>query len=216
MNLHRNGTPAMNRLATPARMLLLSILAVACATNAPPGDAPLQPSVAIASDATLQLLPAGSVLRNLTLTQRIDASYSHPDDKQSMPRSFIVQIESAADEMRMVGLTPMGVQIFALTQRGAALDIEVPAFVSLPFDPRYMLADMQLALAPMAELNARLAGAQLQQAHDGGRVLVASDGTPRMRIDYDGTECASGGELHLQHLQRGYRIHITTIACDSL
>lgn len=206
-------------------ILLLCTVVVACSgmmEERPLSGAPRlsgDNDVQVASDALLRLLPARDVLHDVTLTQRVDASYaraaSSANDKAQQTHGFIVQIEAAGNDMRMVGLTPLGVQMFALVQQGTAVDIEVPAYVSLPFDPRFMLADMQLALAPLAVLGTRLSGATLQQTADGStRSLIASDGSERMRIRYRGAFCTMGSELDIEHLERHYRIHITTLSCD--
>jgi hypothetical protein len=170
-------------------------------------------SIAVASTVTLALLPAADVLHDVTLTQRIDASYSKAGEP-AQTRSFVVQIEADANDMRMVGLTPMGVQLFAVTLNGAELAVDVPPYLSLPFDPRFMLADMQLALADVASLNSHLVGAQMRVTSDGQRrELVAGDDV-RMRIDYRGKSCTEGSETHIEHIERHYQIHITTLSCD--
>jgi hypothetical protein len=180
-------------------------------------------TVLVATGVTLSLLPAASVLHDVTLTQRIDADYAPVavhDGAQTaataQSHSFIVQIEAGANEMRMVGLTPMGVQLFAVTLRGTELVVDVPAYLSLPFDPRYMLADMQLALADLTSLNAQLRGAQLRAYADGHqRELITSDGV-RMRITYRGGSCDKDSEMQVEHLERHYQIRITTLSCDAL
>lgn len=208
-------------------LLCLLVLLPACvhkpvidATSAKPQAAAAQ-AVSVAADVTMTLLPSHAVLRNVAVTQRIDAVYAPAEsalqDKTPRSHSFIVQLEAAGDDMRMVGLTPLGVQMFALVQHGTTIDVDVPTYVSLPFDPRFMLADMQLALAPLSALAEQLSGATLQQAADGStRSLIASDGGERMRIRYRGTFCRVGGELDIEHLERRYRIHITTLSCDVL
>jgi hypothetical protein len=191
--------------------LLLALLAACSGTGSRP---PADDAVMVAAGVEMQLLAAGSVISNALITQRIDASYRQPQGAVDS-RSFIVQIEAGADDMRMVGLTPMGVQIFALSQHGTALAADVPAYVSLPFDPRYMLADMQLSLADITAVNARLAGATLHVAADGShRELVTSDGRRVMRIDYRGALCDEGAQIRVIHHERHYEIAITTVSCE--
>jgi hypothetical protein len=172
-------------------------------------------AIRVASDVALTLLPAKDVLRDVTLTQRIDASYSKAG-QSAQTRSFVVQIEAGANDMRMVGLTPMGVQLFAVTLNGTELAVDVPPYLSLPFDPRFMLADMQLALADIGSLNLHLFGAQMRTTSDEHRRELVAGNDVRMRIDYRGTACAEGSQTHIEHIERHYRIHITTLSCDPL
>lgn len=205
--------------------LLLPLLLLGCAGIEKRGDAVKSDDhIAVASGVELRLLPAADVLKNVVIMQRIDASYQPTKalitQNQSPPpstdqRSFIVQIEAGADVLQMVGLTPMAVQMFALSQQGTQLDVDVPPYVSLPFDPRYMLADMQLSLADITKLNAQLAGAQLRAAADGSwRELVTADGKILVRIDYRGAFCSEGSEVRLAHGERHYEIRITTLSCE--
>jgi len=207
--------------------LLFSLLITGCASTTKMPDDSHRVSdgrVAVANGVEFALLPVAQVLRTVVITQRIDASYhgATPNNgatakNAGSDHSFIVQIEAGADDMQMVGLTPLGVQIFALSQRGAELAVDVPPYVSLPFDPRYMLADMQLSHADVALINSRLTGAQLHATKDGRtRELVAADGRQLMRIDYRGDFCADGSEIHLVHVERNYEIRITTLSCERL
>src|SRR3546814_8566941 len=99
-------------------------------------------------------------------------------------RSLRVEVEISPEGLVMVGVSHIGVPLFSLELDGQGLRTTALSAEALPFDPRYILSDFQLAHWPfelvsknLARQGYRLVGgteASARYVYDAARKLVAS------------------------------------------
>jgi hypothetical protein len=184
----------------PAAILVLAFALAGCAGASAPADSD-QPVI-------YPVLSPDSLGRSLVLSQIVTGEYG--EERHTLR----VEIEVTRDRLVVVGLTPLGVPLFSFEQKAGSPTIdmtEVPDQV--PFDPRHMLSDLQLAYWPTVALTAALArkGLKLEDGReDGFRRVVDRDGRLLVDILYvdPGTDRY---EIVIQHFDHPYRLRIRTI-----
>lgn len=161
----------MMRVALPAILILLAMNLTGCAGPR---------SATIGTDpepVALDLVPAGFG-GSVVMDQMVTGSF------QGQSRSMRVRVEISPERLSMIGLNHVGVPLFTLTHDGAHLDAtmtgdnRLPVGDGLPVDPRYVLADFQLAFWPVEALRPALAprGLVLEVGPDGARRLFDQGG----------------------------------------
>jgi hypothetical protein len=184
-----------------ARPLIPALLAIAsCAQLAPPPERTgplLEPPLA---PATLG--------RDLALSEVVTGEYGNRS------YSMRVELEVTPERLVVVGISHLGVPLFTLEQTAADLTVQSNAHGPLPFDPAYMLSDLQLVHWPAGVLADALAAQGLRledRPGDGLRRVVDQRGQSLTEIVYP----APGVELAVttvRHLDHPYRLQIETIA----
>lgn len=85
----------------------------------------------------------GSFPGDVMLRQYVSAEWG--DGEQ---RGFDAAFQKSGDQLVVLGLSPMGSVGFAITQRGAAVELRDTAHAELPLPPRFILLDAQRAFYP--------------------------------------------------------------------
>jgi len=181
----------------PLIPILLALAACARASSAPERTGPLPETP----------LPPASFGRELVLSEVVTGDYG--DRSQSMR----VELEITPERLVVVGLTHLGVPLFTLEQTAAGLSVRSSAPGPLPFDPRYMLSDLQLVHWPADVLADRLArdGLRLEdRPADHLRRVVDQSGRPLVKIVYPAPG-ARPSVITVSHRDRSYRLQIETI-----
>jgi len=99
-----------------------------------------------------QLLPPSSLGRSVGVLQIVRGAYGEQD------LAFQCVVEVNAQQLTMIGLSAQGQRLFSLRYDGEKLDVESSALAPPGLDPRRVLADLQLALWPLASLQQSFAG----------------------------------------------------------
>ncbi len=116
-----------------------------------------------------------------------------------------VELEVTAERLVVVGLSLAGVPLFTLEQTAAGVSVESAAGDRLPFDPVYMLSDLQLAHWPAEVLAMALAARGLELTEQpGARRVLDRTGRPLVEIAY-------GEATTLRHLDHPYRLRIEAL-----
>ena len=173
------------------RALLLLALA-GCATPPPAAD-PAGPLLAAP-------LPPASLGRELAQSELVAGDHGE--------RSFTmrVELEVAADRLVVVGLSLAGMALFTIEQTAAGLSVDNSVGDRLPFDPAYMLSDLQLVHWPAGVVAQALAARGLRlEEQPGQRRVTDREGRPLVEIAY-------GDATTLRHLDHPYHLRIETIA----
>jgi hypothetical protein len=156
------------RVALLTFALLLSSLLAAC-HNAPPA-APAAAAAGTAVPAHAPLAPPGAV-GTRSAAQVIHAAYG--------ARSVVLRtaIEVTDGRLEVVGVTANGMRVFTARYDGKTIDAQKSPFVPDKLDPERVLADMQLALWPLAAVQAafRERGLQVSEPFPGMRRLQRGD-----------------------------------------
>ncbi|MCX4247042.1 DUF3261 domain-containing protein [Paraliomyxa miuraensis] len=140
---------------------LVVLLAVGCRPKAPPGSYPGE------------LVEPSSVARDFMLRQRAEGSYGEREV------AFEAVVQKQGDTLMVLTLTPYGSRAFLVEQKGQEVRVEKFIPRDLPFDPRFILLDVQRVF--------------LKGLPDGPR----DDGWHRQRIDDEIVrERWEGGRLH--------------------
>jgi len=84
--------------------------------------------------------PPGELGPDVTYRQRLSA------ETRGGPMDFEVVVQKAGDTLVVLGLTPMGTRAFAITLEGDELDFETFVDQPMPFDPRWVMLDVQRSL----------------------------------------------------------------------
>lgn len=152
-------------------------------------------------------LPVESLGGPLSLSQVVTTRY------QGERHSLRVETEIAENGLVMVGLSHIGVPLFEMTLKGEAVETRSLGQELLPFDPRYILSDFQLAYWPFDQVAAALsrAGYALKRGeanderlvYDGKKTLVAR--VYHLRRD------ERAGVMMIEHHDLPYQIEIETL-----
>lgn len=171
-----------------ARSISLVLIAAAalggCGARQPPPNPPKRE----------QLRPPTALRYDFMWRQRVTASW--PDGQ----RSFEAVLQKRDGELSMLGMSAMGLPGFVLTLHAdGALDVQNRTGQRLPFEPSYILADVERVffpwLEPVApgfsgEQEGELSGQTVRERYANGRLLwrefrrSASKDGAKVRIDY--------------------------------
>lgn len=172
------------------RSALIVALVLGCATTTPSDPA------RVAVDYPGPLLPAESIGPDFQWQQRVTA---HWHDKK---RGFDAVLSKSEEELILVGLGPMKIPGFFTRLKDGEVTFENRAPEELPFDPRYMILDVQRVYYPWIPGEPPMNGERHHRAHgervyerwrDGRlqeRRFVREDGRPagELAIRYEGWE----------------------------
>lgn len=173
----------------------LPLTLIACATSlrrdAEPAPAPpaLAPPAAISPRSAAQVIRAAYGAREATLRTAIEVD---------------------ADSVRVVGVSATGQRLFSARYDGRAISAERSAFVPADIAPERVLADMQLALWPLAAVQAaaRATDATVTEPFAGVRRLRRGDRLVA-EVHY-GSADPWNGRLWFVNLEFGYTLTIDT------
>ena len=178
--------------------------------------------IQIAKDATFDLLSPAALGQEVSLEQIVDARYG--DQKFS----FHCLLEVDAQQLVLVGMTPMNTRAFTLTLRGDQLTVEVAPGARLPAEPARILADLQLALWPELPTVHGLAVLLAGMDQYGRRMrLLQREGAVVIQVTYD-IEATSGAPLtgdpnqrwsrvlRFEHAEQNYDLTVRTVRAEKL
>jgi hypothetical protein len=179
-------------------ILMLALALAGCA------HAPAKPA---AGPLLVEPLAPASLGYSLTLSQVVASQY------EGSTHSLRVEVEVSPERLVMVGVSHLGVPLFSLELDSGGLRTTALSAEALPFDPRYILSDFQLAHWPFALVAQDLErqgyrlvrGLQAagRYVYDGERALVAS--VEHLR---DGKQA---GYMVIQHYDLPYKLLIHTL-----
>lgn len=144
---------------------------------------------------------------SLSLSQVVTSDYD--GDSQS----HRIEAEVKPDRLVMVGLSHLGVLLFTLELEAGDLAVTSLSAESLPFDPRHILSDFQLAYWPTEVLARELAlgGYRLgDRPEDSERYVYGPAGRRLVAIEYPSSSDPDG-ILVIQHFDLPYKLRIRTI-----
>lgn len=194
------------------RFALLALLITACGapppTEAPPPDAG-------------PMLPADAWPTAVLLRQRVSATWT------GGTRGFDVALQRRGDALLLIGLAPFGPPGFVIRHGPGGVEVENNTGEALPFDPRYMLADVQKAFYPWLPpppagegvVRGEVLGLVVEARYTDGRLAERRFAGPgrAIRVRY-GAESIDGyaREVELTHERLGYTLRIETVAVQPL
>jgi hypothetical protein len=125
-----------HRLAAVAALAALIIaIAPGCAREA-------RPATPTADPAPLVLLPVDALEADLSLRQHVTARYGERED------GFDAVLQKRQGELMLVGLGPMSTVAFTLALTADGLDFDNRTGREVPFQPEYIVADVQRVFYP--------------------------------------------------------------------
>ena len=202
------------RRALPA-LFGLWLAACAHASPQPAGSRPPVPPAA--------LLPASALDFDFQWRQRVSARWP------SGTQSFDAVLQKRDRELILVGLSPLGLPGFVLRLReSGVLDVENRTGKSLPFEPAYVLADVQRVFFPWlaapavgwsGEQSGQRGDALVRERYESGRLVTRSfqrqtpGGLERVTVRYTQQPSAADApaSAELQNELLGYSLHIDTL-----
>lgn len=119
------------------------LVALGCRTNStstPPADANVNASK-VGYPGELQ--PAATMGPDIQWEQRVTAQWG-----QGSRRGFDAVLSKVGDELLLVGLSPMKTPGFVLRWAGGTLELDNRSPETLPFEPRYIMLDVQRVFFP--------------------------------------------------------------------
>lgn len=179
-------------------LLLLGLVLTGCAVSSPPKSAN--------PDRFLTLTPA-SLGRNLALSQLVTGTHGGDTYRARY------EVEVVGDRLAIVGLSPIGLTLFTLVQRGEEVSVDSRLAEVQRFDPRYTLFDLYLTYWPESTLKPALEmiGMTLETA-DGSRERTVRDDQGRRVATVVYPEGGSpAGAIVIEHFDRPYRLEIRPI-----
>jgi len=127
--------------------------------------------------------------------------------------SLRVETEFAPGRMVMVGVSHLGAPLFELVLENGTLQSRTLGATTLPFDPRFILSDVQLAYWPFDKVRAALrkGGYELRQSDDRTERLIY-DPYEKLIVRILFTQQGDGGaDLRIQHFDLPYELQIETL-----
>ncbi len=170
--------------------------------------------IAIAKDATFDLMSPASLKQSISLEQIVEAKYGDKSYK------FHCLLEVDEKHLVLVGMTPFNTRAFTLTLTVEAFTIDMAPGAQLPAEPSRILADLQLALWPESKVHGldsvwhqsvRGTGVREFRRHGVGVIFIGYD------MDVTGPhEEPWGGRLVFQHIEQNYTLDVRTIRAEKL
>jgi hypothetical protein len=175
-----------------------TLFLIACASSllACAGSAANPPNDARAHVEPAPLLPPSAFPHDVQWRQRVTANW--PTGKHS----FDAVLQKRSGELILVGLSPLGMPGFVLRLReDRSIDVENHTGKDLPFEPSYVLADVERVFFPWlpedaahadGERHGLVAGTQVSERFVAGRLAarsferVTAGGSESVRIEYSG------------------------------
>ena len=171
--------------------------------------------VNIAQNLKFSLLPPESFGQSLSVLQSIELQY------KGETQQLLAQLEITPKKMTFVGLSPMGNRLFTVLWTGQNFSDEhllknIKDEWPFPFEPKRILADVQLALWPNIPTQH---GIKIRETAFPkiSREILRSDlkEYPIMRITYE-TRPFWQGLIVIEHLERNYQLSIETLQINRL
>ena len=190
---------------------VIFLVMTACTQNVVP---PVK-QVNIASNLEFSLLPPESFGQSLSVLQSLELQY------KGKTKQLLAQLEITPKKITFVGLSPMGNRLFTVLWAGQNFSDEhllknIRDEWPLPFEPKRILADVQLALWPNipTQNGIKIRETALPKMI---REILRSDlkEYPIMRITYE-TRPFWQGLIVIEHLERNYQFSIETLQINRL
>ena len=162
--------------------------------------------VSIADKVHYTLLPTIPFKNGLTLTQ--SATVTYQDDSHDL----IFHTEISNRQLTMVGLSPTGTRLFTIVMQEGTVNAEGFSSMIDTIKPEYLLADLQLSLWPLEQLNQNLSGASVEEASSLTRSVIQAN-NPLITVRYSEAEHFKG-DIQFIHHQRGYSLNLTPLAIE--
>ena len=179
------------------------------------GVVPTVKHVNIAQNLKFSLLSPESFGQSLSVLQSIELQY------KGETQQLLAQLEITPNKMTFVGLSPMGNRLFTVLWTGQNFSDEhllknIKDEWPFPFEPKRILADVQLALWPNIPTQN---GIKIRETAlpNMSREILRSDlkQYPIMRITYE-TRPFWQGLIIIEHLERNYQLSIETLQINRL
>ena len=179
------------------------------------GVVPPVKQVNIARNLKFSLLPPESFGQSLSVLQSLKLQY------KGKTQQLLAQLEITQKKMTFVGLSPMGNRLFTVLWTGQNFSDEhllknIKDEWPFPFEPKRILADVQLALWPNIPTQN---GIKIRETAlpNLSREILRSDlkEYPIMRITYE-TRPFWQGLIVIEHLERNYQLSIETLQINRL
>ena len=183
-------------------VFVFAVMGCAPVVPAPPADGILLQAI----------LPPDSLGRDLSLSQEVVGEF------RDQRHALRVEVEITSTRLVMVALTHLGVPVFSLEQNGDRVHVEALGAAQLPFNPRHILSDFQIAHWPASVLRDRFRSFGLGLADassDGSRKVFSESGALLVEVTY-GDAVSSAGDIVIEHFDHPYRLHIRTFATSDL
>ena len=171
--------------------------------------------VNIARNLRFSLLPPESFGQSLSVLQSLELQY------KGETQQLLAQLEITPNKMTFVGLSPMGNRLSTVLWTGQNFSDEhllknIKDEWPFPFEPKRILADVQLALWPNIPTQH---GIKIRETAFPkiSREILRSDlkEYPIMRITYE-TRPFWQGLIVIEHLERNYQLSIETLQINRL
>jgi hypothetical protein len=183
-----------------AGLALAALLFAACAHAPPPAATP---AIVSAPQAAPSFAPP-DVLSPRSASQVIHAAYG------SRVATLRTAVQIDAGGLKVVGVSATGMRLFSAAYDGKRVTAERSPFVPKEVSPERVLADMQLALWPLAALQGAYAssGETVSEPHPGVRRVIRGDRLVA-EVHY-ATDDPWNGRLWFVNFEFGYSLTIDT------
>lgn len=151
----------------------------------------------------LSLTPK-SLGRNLSLSQLVMGEFGGNTYRARY------EVEIVDDRLTIVGLSPIGITLFTLVQRGGTVTLDSRLKEAAGFDPRYTLFDLYLSYWPTDVLDRALKqnGLMLDvNARDGSRIVLDANGKTVATVTYPPAGDPRGATV-IAHVDPPYRLRV--------
>jgi hypothetical protein len=168
------------------------------------------------------LLPVSAFEHDVQWRQRVTAAWP------TGSHGFDAVLQKREGELLLLGLSPLGLPGFSLRlHEDGAIDVENRTGRALPFEPRYVIADVERVFFPWlpepppraGERSGSVLGMTVHERYENGRLAARSferqtrAGLERVEITYSGWQEGSDAPAHaiLHNLALDYRLTIDTL-----
>jgi hypothetical protein len=147
-----------------------------------------------------------------TLGRRVEQRQEVTIASHGHTRAFQAALKVASKDLTMIGLTAIGQRLFTLSWNGRATRFKSRFAQPDHFDPKQVLADLELAYWPLPVLRAALPNNLRLQAIGTARLLWRGDTLLWFAASNGPKRWAS--PMTIYNARSGYRLHIRPLGVD--
>ena len=125
-------------------------------------------------------------------------------------QAFVARLESDAARLVLAGVAPAGPRLFRLERTAAGVTAEASELVPRELRPEYVLADLELAFAPLEALRVAFQGTEWT-LEETARTRTLRRGGEVVAVVRRAADDAWAGPVEVESLRFGYRLRVETV-----
>lgn len=155
----------------------------------------------------LPLMEPSALGRSVSLSQLVVGEFEGKNYRMRY------EVEIAPSRLAIVGLSPLGLTLFTLTQQEGRLDVRTNTGNPIAIDPRYTLFDLYLTYWPVDALRTGFAdyGLLVEESRDGLERRVSRTNGVMIAVVTYSKQMREDAKIRIEHFDIPYRLRVTSL-----